>query len=848
MSFPAKLSLLCVSVVIAICAAVCIGWLIDSSWLKTGLLDVGAVAMNPVTAVALVLASTSIILSRSETNRGAVRVGRLLGAVVATIGLIKLVDYIFGFHSGLDRWLFAQRIGENRMAPNTAGAFLIMGLALMLLDARSRARFAPAQLLAAAITVLGFLCLVGYAFRARSMYGVGPHIPMALNTALSFELLALAVLLCRPDRGIVAELRSSAVGGIAARRLLPVAILLPIVFGWLCEYGRHGETYVADFAAALMVTGTVVMFAAAVCWTAVALNAADGRRVEAENRLRIANEELDRRVSQRTAELVEANLDLAKKNHEVGMFRLMVESVQDYAFLILDPQGCIVSWNAGAERITGYRAVEIIGRHVSVFLPPTEVADDAWEPTRQTAAVEGRCEEEGLRVRKDGSQFWANVVVTAIRNAEGRLAGFAKVTRDLTERRLAEASAARAADDLKKRDDQLRQSQKMEAVGTLAGGVAHEFNNLLQAMQAYTQFAMEGLMPEEPRYQDLQQVLAATDRAATLTRQLLGFGRRQALELKDVEPNGLVQDLLKLVQPLIGANIVVDVSLDPKVGLIHADASQFQQLMMNLCVNARDAMPDGGTLLIKSEDLHLTQHYCDVHPGIEPGRYLALTVSDTGTGMPPEVAEHIFEPFFTTKGLGKGTGLGLSMVYGMVQQHHGVIRTYSEVGHGTTFKILLPTVACASASTGTTATSPERGGVETILVADDEASVHDVYLRVLGRAGYRLLSARDGREAWEVFESHADEIDLMVLDIMMPNQTGRDVYRRVRDVRAEMPILFCSGYDPATTCVRFAEGDGLRFIQKPFDPDDLLRSVRQLLDQAALGLNDRPLQSATVVV
>jgi CheY-like chemotaxis protein len=373
----------------------------------------------------------------------------------------------------------------------------------------------------------------------------------------------------------------------------------------------------------------------------------------------------------------------------------------------------------------------------------------------------------------------------------------------------------------------------MEAVGTLAGGVAHEFNNLLQAMQAYTRFAMEGLADDDPRRADLKQVIAASDRAASLTRQLLGFGRRQALELKNIEPNQLVADLVKLVRPLIGATISIEVRLDEQAGVIHADAAQFQQLMMNLCINARDAMPDGGTLLIRSEDVQLTERYCELHPDVRPGRYLALTVSDTGTGMPADVVEHIFEPFFTTKGVGKGTGLGLSMVYGVVQQHGGAIRVYSEVGQGTTFKIYLPTADRAAAAETADAEPEGRGGCETILVADDEPSVREIYARVLGRAGYRLIAARDGREAWEAFQTHADEIDLLLLDVMMAHRSGRDVYREARRMRPDVPVIFASGYDPETAFIRFADDGGHPFVQKPFDPDDLLQTVRAVLDRVA---------------
>jgi signal transduction histidine kinase/ActR/RegA family two-component response regulator len=388
-----------------------------------------------------------------------------------------------------------------------------------------------------------------------------------------------------------------------------------------------------------------------------------------------------------------------------------------------------------------------------------------------------------------------------------------------------------AEEALRQRDLELKQSQKMEAIGTLAGGVAHEFNNLLQAIQGYTLYAINGLAEGDERRNDLQQVIKASERAATLTRQLLGFSRREVLRLTDLDPNEQVRDLVKLVRPLIGANIEIVLKLDPDVGKVHADAGHLQQLLMNLCINSRDAMPRGGKLLIKTENLELSDDLSELRRDLEPGRYLVLSVSDNGCGMEPEVRDRIFEPFFTTKDVGKGTGLGLPMVYGIVRQHRGTVRVYSELGMGTSFRIYLPVVDKPVDSTQSAARSSPRGGHETILVAEDDPMVRDIAVRILERAGYRTLTAADGLEAVELFERYQDEIALAVVDMVMPRLSCREVYRKFKASRPDTQVIFCSGYDPDLTGVEEPPGHAAQIVQKPFDPERLLDIIRVALDR-----------------
>jgi len=396
---------------------------------------------------------------------------------------------------------------------------------------------------------------------------------------------------------------------------------------------------------------------------------------------------------------------------------------------------------------------------------------------------------------------------------------------DITDRKEAEEA-------LSKKDEELRQSQKMEAVGSLAGGIAHEFNNLLQAIGGYTRYAMEGLAPEEQRYQDLQQVRQAADRAADLTRQLLGFSRRQVLERKNVDANQVIVDLSKMLRPVIGEHIELDVKLDAEAGAVLADAGQLQQVLLNLCLNARGAMPSGGRLLLKTQEVVLREPLSGPRFHVGTGRYTVISVADTGCGMTQKVKERIFEPFFTTKEVGQGTGLGLATAYGIVQQHEGAIHVYSEVGRGTVLKVYLPAVDDASIPEDAKPHVAMPRGTETILLAEDEPIVRNLAARIVEEAGYTVLTARDGEEALQVFEELRDEISLSLLDAVMPKVSGRDVYLRIKAISPEANVIFCSGCDPETAESDFLREQNLRLIQKPFEPDVLLQNIREVLDNA----------------
>ncbi|NQV24489.1 MAG: PAS domain-containing protein [Rhodopirellula sp.] len=425
---------------------------------------------------------------------------------------------------------------------------------------------------------------------------------------------------------------------------------------------------------------------------------------------------------------------------------------------------------------------------------------------------------------KEGEWKWCRIRGACVRDQAGEPISMAGTLQDISEHK---AQAAQLAEQAAK----IQQKQKLEAVGSLAGGIAHEFNNLLQAMLGYARFAQDGLDEQEQRFLDLTQVLKAGDRAATLTSQLLCFSRNEQFTSQAVEVVPLMQDLAKLLKPVISEQITIRMELPQELPPVLTDSSGLQQALLNLCLNARDAMPDGGELLIRAESMNLSPRYCEIHALDRPGQYICFLISDTGTGMSPEQASRIFEPFYTTKEVGKGTGLGLAMVHGFVERHHGVINVYSEPGAGTTFRMCLPIATENLELTNSTDRPAPKGGSETILIAEDEPMVRAVAERILKEAGYRVLTAVDGREAVDLFARHQHEIALTLLDVVMPRMTGREAYEQIRQIDPDSIVMFCTGYDPETSQADSFHQDSLMLVQKPYDPDDLLEAIRILLDQ-----------------
>jgi two-component system cell cycle sensor histidine kinase/response regulator CckA len=506
-----------------------------------------------------------------------------------------------------------------------------------------------------------------------------------------------------------------------------------------------------------------------------------------------------------------------RKRREDDLSRLaaVVESSYD-AIIGLTPEGIILTWNRGAERIFGYSAEEAIGQSILFLSPPNLPVESPTflEKVGRADAVEHF---ETLRAKKDGTHIQIALTLSPIKNSDGQVVGVSGVARDITES--------------KHLEEMLRKAQKMEGIGLLAGGIAHDFNNLLSVIIGYSEILLDGTHLDTKMHSQCEEIKKAGDRAASLTRQLLAFSRQQILAPKVLNLNTVVLETGKMLKRLIGEDIEFRTTLDPTLGSVKADPGQIEQVIMNLVVNARDAIPEGGKIVIETSNAELDDKYAIRHPPSIAGRYALLAVSDTGIGMDEETRSHIFEPFFTTKELGKGTGLGLSTVYGIVKQSGGFIWVYSEIGHGTIFKVYLPRVDEAVQQSQPCESAPELfRGTETIFLVEDEESVRTLTRTLLEEAGYTVIEASNGIQALEAAGSYSRPIHLLLTDVVMPGMNGPTLADSMLVTHPKMKALCTSGYTSTFANFSGLVDRGVRLLQKPFSRDMLLRKVREVID------------------
>jgi PAS domain S-box-containing protein len=466
----------------------------------------------------------------------------------------------------------------------------------------------------------------------------------------------------------------------------------------------------------------------------------------------------------------------------------------------------------------GYTREELMDGGLELLLPESKRGVHTAQRAEYFAKPRIRHMGIGMELagrRKDGREFPVEVSLSYIQIPEGFFA-IAFVS-DISER--------------KRLEEQFMHAQKMEAVGRLAGGVAHDFNNMLTVISGYSRMTLDELAPVDPLREYAEECLKAAERAGALTSQLLAFSRRQIMQPRIISPNAVIGQAEKMLHRLIGEDVRLVLGLQPDVGNIRADPGHVEQAIMNLAVNARDAMPLGGQLTIETANVHLDENYARSHMGVHPGEFVMIAVSDNGTGMDAATRQRIFEPFFTTKEKGKGTGLGLATVYGIVKQTGGDIWVYSEPGKGSTFKLYFPRIADPAENTAAAPAESFEGERETILVVEDEKAVRDLTVRMLERLGYHILTAGGGDEAIEIAKTHPGEISLLLTDVVMPNMSGRQLADALANHRPDMKVLYLSGYTEDTIVTHGVLEQGVEFLPKPFSREVLGKKLREVLEK-----------------
>jgi len=526
----------------------------------------------------------------------------------------------------------------------------------------------------------------------------------------------------------------------------------------------------------------------------------DRKRIAEE--LRRANEELHRRT---TEQLGEYRSRLAS----------IIDSSED-AILSKDLNGMITSWNRGAEHIYGYTPEEIVGKNISLLVP-SDRPNEMSEILQKIGRGESLEHYESVRVTKDGRHLNVSISVSPLRDAAGHIVGASAIVRDITAQ--------------KKAESQLRQSQKMEAIGRLAGGVAHDFNNILGIISACNEFLRDRVNPVSEPSLYVDNIKKAIERGTSLTRQLLTFSRTSVIQPRVLDVNERLKDITKLLRPLLGDDVEVLIVPKSSSAVIEADPGQLDQIVVNLAVNARDAMPRGGKLILETGAVRFDEAFADQHQTMPAGKYVMLAVSDTGHGMDEATISHIFEPFFTTKEIGKGTGLGLATVYGIVKQSAGHILVYSEPGQGTTFKIYLPSAEHKiglAPKPEPESVSPKRQGTTILLVEDDDI-MRSLTRQLLQEHGYNIVEANDGKSALEWVESHREPIDLLLTDVVMRRMSGPELVERLSASHPTLKVVYMSGYTGELMAEREVLKRGITLLEKPFTRTALLNTIHTTL-------------------
>jgi two-component system cell cycle sensor histidine kinase/response regulator CckA len=748
----------------------------------------GQITMKANTAAGFLGAGLALLIStRARRTQRSQMIVAGLAAMVIAVGLSTLVEYLLHCDLGIDQLLFADHFQfpyPGRMAHITSLNFCLAGSSLLLLSLSDKLA-TWSQLLSLLSGLSALLAIIGYLYGVPLLYGSVQYPWMAVHTGIGFLILSVATVHCRPSQGVMAVFSSHYSGGWLSRRLLPIAIFTPAALGALYI---HSKFFLADLRLALacLIISQIVLFAVLIWVLAFRLNASELAKTS-------ANETLEESEKKYRTIFEEAL---------IGIFQS-------------GPRGHYMNANRALATMLGYSSPEELTASV------TDIAQQLYVDPRRRDELTALMEQQGLvqnfecqLYRKDGRKIWVTTNIRAI--YKDGVAVYDGTTQDITERKLLEA--------------QLLQAQKMDAVGRLAGGIAHDFNNAIGVIVGYSALLKEDLRANDSALRYAEEIGKAGHRAALLTRQLLAFSRKQIIQPTIVDLNSVVTETEKMLRRLIGEHIEMTVICGGELGRVKMDLGQVDQILMNLAVNARDAMPQGGKIVIETANAELDETNLIQYSYAKPGRYVMLSVSDTGHGMDKETQTHIFEPFYTTKGPGQGTGLGLSTVYGIVKQSEGYIWVYSEPGKGARFKIYLPRVDALAETISAFPESVVCGGSETILLVEDDDAMRGLTRSCLESGGYAVLDAADGESAVREDSKHAAPIHLLVTDVVMPGMSGPGLARSLVGSQPQMKVLYMSGYTADLIAHQGILDRNVLLLEKPFTKESLLRKVREALD------------------
>ncbi len=772
-------------VVVGLGSTALVGWLAGAPILTSFVPGLATMKFN--TAVGIVLVGAAlVVLLRAPEQRVLMR-GLAIGAIV--LGGLSALEYLTGSSFGIDELIVPDPGGSafpGRMSPITAVGFVAIGLTTL---AFSSGRPSRLGVLAGLLTLgVAVLTLIGYLYDVSDLYRFGPFSSVSVPTAVAFALVSLGLLLDRPI-GITRWAFGDGPGGELIRRLLPPSILIPMTLGFVVLAAIRSGSFGSGIGLAALVTGLIGTLLFLIYRSGAALDRTEAIRLRAEQ---AAREAVDREA-------------------------VVTVTVAD-AIVTIDADSTIRFVNPATDRIFGYPPGSLVGQSLTTLMPTRMRDQHRRGLARHMATGDRHIEWEGTELigrRANGDEFPIDVSFADSGTGENR--AFTGIIRDISAR--------------KRLEGQLLQAQRLESVGRLAGGIAHDFNNILTAMLGFTQLVLDDLPADDPRRDDVEAIRVGGERAGKLVRQLLAFSRKQVLHPQTVAVAEVIQDIVPMLSPLIGSSVEVTIDRLDSSAVVLADRGQLEQVIVNLAVNARDAMPDGGRLTMEVVIVDLDVGVDRIHPGLTPGRHVQLTVSDTGIGMDEETREHIFEPFFTTKSEGLGTGLGLATVYGIVQQSGGRIWVYSEPGHGSTFRMLFP--LASTEPTEVDLRSADRrsasGRGQRILVVEDEALIRDLIEKVLVRDGYVVVLAEDVSGARDRLA--AESFDLVLTDVVMPGGSGLDLARALDVERPDLPVVLMSGYS-AAALLDLSVGDRTaELVEKPFTPNALLAVVQRVLER-----------------